>query len=69
MAKLIKFVSSVLLIIVLLFISMPTNGYKSARMRYNQTAGGFDFDSVNVPDESEQPHGPIIEFETGEDLD
>lgn len=68
MAKLIKFISSVLLIIVLLCITIPTNGYKMARVRYNKAESGFVFDSVNIQEEQEIQRRPVIEFESGEDL-
>lgn len=69
MAKLIKFISSVLLIIVLLFISMPTSGYEIARARYSKVESGFVFDTVNIQEESEIARRPVIEFESGEDVD
>lgn len=66
MAKLIKFLSIVLLITVLLLISMPTNGYKGARMRYNKEKNGFVFDSVDIQDDSEISRRPIITLESDE---
>ncbi len=67
MAKLIKFVSSALFIIVLLFIVMPTNGYEIARMRYSKEKSGFVFDALSVQDGSEIPRRPTIE--TGDDME
>lgn len=69
MAKLIKFISSVLLLVVLLFISMPTSGYKVARVRYNKADSGFIFDTANIPEESETQQRPVIKFQSGEAVD
>lgn len=69
MAKLIQFISSVLLTIVLLFISMPTSGYEMARVRHSKAENRFVFDTVNIQEESEIPRRPVIEFESGEDVD
>ncbi|KAJ6640278.1 hypothetical protein Bhyg_13028 [Pseudolycoriella hygida] len=58
MAKLIKFISSVLLIIVLIFISMPTSGHKMARVQYDKAESRFVFDAVRVVEESETQRQP-----------